>query len=65
MHRSDDLAHRPLGVALGPIAAVPLLSSPAGHRVAVELDDDRVAVAALDDTASHDADTSSMKTIRL
>ncbi len=55
MDRGDDLAHCPFGITPGPVAALPFLSPLARDGVAVELDNSRVAVAALNDAASRDA----------
>src|SRR5688572_20940091 len=53
VQRGQYLGESSLRILFGAVAAVPLLAPLAGDWVAIELDDDRVAIATLDDTASH------------
>jgi hypothetical protein len=53
VHRGHNLAECSLCLPFGSVAAGPLLPPLISDRVAVKLDNNRVAVAAFDDTASH------------
>jgi hypothetical protein len=53
LQSSEDFDSTGLGLALRPKAAMPFPPTLAAHRIAVELDDDGIAVAAPDDRSAH------------